>query len=178
MSAPMSAPVSAPADARTFVHALAERGYDLFTGVPCSILKGVIATLETQERVPYLPVSREDVAFGIAGGATLGGKRPVVLMQNSGLGVSINALISLQQIYELPCLLVITWRGYEGVDAPEHIVMGPVMPQVLDTFQVPFKTLEAETTPAQFEEVLDWAGEALAKTRRPVALLVRKGAFK
>jgi phosphonopyruvate decarboxylase len=53
-------------------------------------------------------------------GAYLGGKRPLVVMQNSGLGVSLNALGSLHILYELPVLLLVTWRGYQGKDAPEQ----------------------------------------------------------
>jgi phosphonopyruvate decarboxylase len=164
----------APAD---FLDALVERGFDLTTGVPCSLIKPLLAHLASQDRVPYLPATREDSALGVAAGATLAGQRPVVLMQNSGLGVSINALLSLQQIYELPCLLLITWRGYEGVDAPEHVIMGPAMPSLLDTLGVPHRTLEPDVDLAGAKELLAWADGALRETNKPVALLVRKGAF-
>ena len=167
-------PVTAPPE---FLAALRERGFDFFTGVPCSLVKGLLAYLDEQDEVPYLPVTREDVALGVAGGAAMGGKQPVVIMQNSGLGVSINAIISLHQIYEIPTLLLITWRGYEGVDAPEHIIMGPVMPQVLDIFAVPHRTLEHDAEPSAHLEALDWATQTLKETNKPVALLVRKGAL-
>lgn len=163
-----------------FLGALTERGFDFFTGVPCSLLKGVLAHLDEQDQVPYLPAAREDQALGVAGGAAMGGKNPVVLMQNSGLGVSINAIISLHQIYELQTLLVITWRGYQGVDAPEHIIMGPAMPELLDLFGVPHKTLlpaDEGGTEQAFQEALDWAKETLATTNKPCALLVRKHAL-
>ena len=73
--------------------------------------------------------TREDAALGVAAGAYLGGRLPMVLMQNSGLGVSVNALGSLHILYEMPVLLLVTWRGYEGKDAPEHLVMGEVLPR-------------------------------------------------
>ena len=60
-------------------------------------------------------------------------------MQNSGLGVSLNALGSLHILYELPCLLLVTWRGFEGKDAPEHLVMGDVLPRLLDLFGIPLQ---------------------------------------
>jgi sulfopyruvate decarboxylase subunit alpha len=59
-------------------------GYDFFTGVPCSLISGLIATLERHPRLPYVPAVREDVAVGLAAGAWLAGRRPMVLMQNSG----------------------------------------------------------------------------------------------
>ena len=105
------------------------RGFDFFTGVPCSLAEGLIAALERRPRggrEPYIPAVREDIALGLAAGAWLGGRVPAVLMQNSGLGTSANALVSLSLLYRLPVLLLVTWRGYEGKDAPEHIVMGEI----------------------------------------------------
>jgi sulfopyruvate decarboxylase subunit alpha len=160
-----------------FVDELLERGFDFFSGVPCSLIKNTLSALREQDRAPYIPAAREDSALGIAAGAAMGGKRPVVLMQNSGLGVSINALISLHDVYEIPCLLLITWRGYQGQDEPEHIVMGPVMPQVLDTFNIPHRTLEPEGDAADYRSALDWAQETMRQTSKPCALLVRKGAL-
>ena len=72
-------------------------GFDFFTGVPCSLAEGVIAALERHprgRREPYIPAVREDIALGLAAGAWLGGRLPAVVMQNSGLGTSANALNS------------------------------------------------------------------------------------
>jgi sulfopyruvate decarboxylase subunit alpha len=160
-----------------FLGALRERGFDVLSGVPCSIFKALLAYLDNQDDVPYLPAAREDQAMGFAAGAAMGGQRPVVLMQNSGLGVSINAIISLHQIYRIQTLLLITWRGYEGVDAPEHIIMGPAMPSILDTLEVPHRTLEPDCDAAGCLAALDWADTTLRETGKPVALLVRKGAL-
>ena len=165
-------PVVAP---EAFVGELRNRGFDFFAGVPCSLLKGLLAHLDAQDEFPYLAATREDSALGVAAGAAMAGKRPVVLMQNSGLGVSINALISLHHVYRIPTLLVISWRGYEGVDAPEHIIMGPAMPALLDMFEIPHRTLEPDAT--DFTAELDWADTTLRETNRPCALLVRKGAL-
>ena len=178
-SAPSAPVLAAPA----FVAALRERGFDFCAGVPCSLIKGVLAhltDLDAQGVLPYVPAAREDSALGIAAGAYLGGKLPVVLMQGSGLALSLNALVSLHQLYGLEVLLLITWRGYQGRDAPEHVVLGPLLPQVLETFGVPHRTLlpAAEGgTPARVAAELDWARETLSATRKPCALLVRQGAL-
>ena len=158
-----------------FVDALRDRGFDFYAGVPCSLIKGVLANLTEREDLPYVPAAREDGALGIAAGAFLGGKRPVVLMQNSGLGVSFNALFSLQKMYKLPCLLIITWRGWQGNDAPEHIEMGLVMPDLLDTAGIPHRTLDPDGTPGDILGTLDWADRTLNELGTPVAVLVRKG---
>jgi sulfopyruvate decarboxylase subunit alpha len=155
--------------ANRLVDRLLAAGFDFFTGVPCSLVRTLIAELE--RRGLYRSATREDLALGAAAGAYLGGKLPVVVMQNSGLGVSVNALASLHLLYDIPCLLVVTWRGYEGKDAPEHIVMGRIMPGLLDLLGVPHRAPLAE----ELERELAWASAELARTHKPVALVIRPG---
>ena len=79
-----------------------KQGFDFITGVPCSELK------ETLKQIDYVPATREDEAIGLAVGAYLAGKKPLVFMQNSGLGVSINAILSLLKPYDIKIKLLIT----------------------------------------------------------------------
>jgi len=150
---------------------LDRHGFDFFTGVPCSLVEDLIAALETHPRFPWLAAVREDVAVGLAAGAWLGGRRPVVVMQNSGLGTSLNALASLSLMYGLPALLLVTWRGYQGKDAPEHILMGEISPGLLDLLGIPHRVL----SPDSIEEHLAWATRELDAREIPVALLVPPG---
>jgi sulfopyruvate decarboxylase subunit alpha len=152
-----------------FLRFLLDVGFDFFTGVPCSLVKSLIATLE--ERGGYIAETREDAAVGLAAGAYMAGKQPVVIMQNSGLGVCLNALASLSLIYHLPCLLLITWRGYQGKDAPEHMIMGDISPRLLETVGIPYRVLEAEA----IQEALRWAAGMCKNTQKPVALLLPPG---
>src|SRR5712691_7850744 len=122
---------------KEFVALLEAQGYDFFSGVPCSLMESVISALESHPRLPYVPAVREDVAVGLAAGAWLAGRRPVVLMQNSGLGTSMNALASMALMYGIPTLLIVTWRGYQGKDAPEHILTGAITPQHLALLGIP-----------------------------------------
>ncbi|MFQ5881663.1 MAG: thiamine pyrophosphate-binding protein [Candidatus Methylomirabilales bacterium] len=154
--------------AEEFVKLLEEAGFDFFTGVPCSLMKGIFALLYRQG---YVQAVREDAAVGMAAGAYLGGKQPVVLMQNSGLGQSLNALASLNLLYKTPCLLLIGWRGYGGKDAPEHILTGQITPTLLEILGVPYQVLEEETIP----QAIQWSARLMKKDRIPVALLLRKG---
>ena len=95
--------------------ALLERyGFDFFAGVPCSLIEDLISALESHPRLPYVPAPREDVAVGLAAGAWFAGRCPAVLMQNSGLGTSLNALASLALMYGLPALLIGTWAGLKA----------------------------------------------------------------
>lgn len=158
---------------KEFTDLMEDRGYDFFTGVPCSFLEEIIAVLENHSRLPYLAAVREDAALGLAAGAWLAGRMPVVLMQNSGLGVSLNALASLSLLYKLPCLLLVSWRGYEGRDAPEHLLMGKIFLHLLETLGVHHRVLQAD----RFEEAVEWATTQMASCHEPVALLVPPNLF-
>ena len=150
---------------------LEAQGYDFFTGVPCSMIEGLIASLEVHPRLPYVPAVREDVAVGIAAGAWLAGRRPMVLMQNSGLGTSMNALVSLSLMYRLPALLLVTWRGHRGKDAPEHLLMGEISPALLEMLRIPHRVLSAET----IADDIAWGRTESDRLSQPVALLLPPG---
>jgi len=155
-----------------FVESLQNIGFDFFTGVPDSILGGIIATL--MERGLYTPAVREDEAVAMAAGAYMAGKTPAVLMQNSGLGTSLNTLMSLNLIYQQPCLLIVSWRGFQGKDAPEHLVMGQTMTQLLDAVRIPYRTLSEHS----LVDDLKWTSETFMNQRIPLALLLKKGVVK
>ncbi|OGL14470.1 MAG: hypothetical protein A3G97_11635 [Candidatus Rokubacteria bacterium RIFCSPLOWO2_12_FULL_69_21] len=154
-----------------FVDLLAQHRYDFFAWVPCSLLEGVLSALATRPRLPSLPATREDAAVGCAAGAWLAGGRPAVLMQNSGLGTGLNALASLSLMYRLPCLLVVTWRGFRGEDAPEHLLMGDISPRLLELAGIPHRALSAVSVEAD----LAWATRETFAREAPVALLVPPG---
>ena len=153
---------------RDFAARLERHGFDFFTGVPCSLIEDLIAVLERGSRAPYVAAVREDAAVGVAAGAWFGGRRPVVLMQNSGLGTSLNALASLSLMYGLPVLLVVTWRGFGGKDAPEHILMGEISPKLLELLGVPHRVPSVDS----LDTDLGWAAAEMDARQAPVALLV------
>jgi len=160
-----------------FLEALEANGYDFFAGVPCSLLKGVIRRFDEEPRYGYVSAVREDSALGMAAGAFMSGKQPAVFMQNSGLGVSMNAIVSLNVIYELPALIVVSWRGKDGQDAPEHLVMGEMMTRYFDEITLgemkglPWRILGADTLAEDVAAIT----ETIAARRVPGALIVPKG---
>jgi sulfopyruvate decarboxylase subunit alpha len=154
-----------------FLDALEKHGFNFFTGVPCSLFEGVTRILDAEPRYGYVSAVREDSALGLAAGAYLGGRQPVVLMQNSGLGVSVNALTSLHQIYDIPALLVVSWRGEAGNDAPEHLIMGAVMERLLELLRIPYALFDPATVDRDVESLT----RNMRATSKPVALIVRKG---
>ncbi|WP_437575748.1 thiamine pyrophosphate-binding protein [Sorangium sp. So ce887] len=154
------------------VAALKEAGFDFFAGVPCSLLKGLASLLDGDKGARYISATREDSAIGMAVGAWLGGRLPMVLMQSSGLGVSVNALASLSTMYEVPTLLVISWRGEGGNDEPEHVMMGEIMLPLLDLMKIPHRVLCASEP---MGPQVRWAKDVMLSTRRPAALIVPAG---
>ncbi len=158
---------------RIFVDKLRDSGFDFFTGVPCSLLSGLIASLEGDPDLGYIPSVREDAAVGLCAGAYLGGKQPVLLMQNSGLGYSLNAFTSLNLIYKIPVLVIMSWRGCGGQDAPEHIIMGGINEQLLETAGMEYAVLDEDSV----DRVLAGALKTIKDERVPYTLLVKKGLF-
>ena len=157
--------------ASQFCGMLKRYGFNFCTGVPCTILKDIILCLSSNPDLPYIPATREDEAMGIATGACLAGKQPIVMMQNSGLGSSINPLTSLDILYRIPMLLLISWRGYQGKDAPEHLIMGEAMLKLLDVLGVPYQVV-SEDNP---EAAISASVKVMRERGIPVAAILKSG---
>jgi phosphonopyruvate decarboxylase len=158
-----------------FLTFLREKGFSFATGVPCSYFSRMIDDFEIhQESITYIPATREDEAVGIASGVAFGGARAFVIMQNSGFATIGDALTSLAQLYKLPMLLIISWRGLApDRDFPEHSLMGDVTEDTLKGYQVPYW----ELTDEDWQRTIDTALSKMDETSRPVALLVKQGVF-
>jgi len=160
-------------DSEKFCKILIQNGFDFYTGVPCSFFKATINYILNATDLNYVIAANEGAAMGIAGGAYLGGKKPVVIMQNSGLGNTINPLTSLNMIYELPALMFISGRGYSVSDEPQHRIMGNVTHDVLKSIGMKYRDL-----PTQDEEIVKAIKEAeeyISKNRKPYAFVIKKG---
>ncbi len=155
-------------DSRGFISCLKENGFYSFSGVPCSILRVALTYLITDREVKYVPAVREDIAIGVASGAYLAGRKSAILIQNSGLGHIINALTSFNLIYKIPVLIFITWRGYQGKDAPEHKIMGRKTTGLLEKLGIQYKILSRE-----YQDDIKWALRLMERNREPVALIIK-----
>lgn len=169
-------------NAERLLEACASVGIDFYTGVPDSQLKGLCDTLYTRYGVGgrHVVAANEGGAVGLAAGRYLAtGKPALVYMQNSGLGNAVNPLTSLMddQVYGLPCLLVVGWRGEPGVhDEPQHVKQGEITLAQLELLGIPYFVLDKAMTDAEFEKA--FAGLALRlKEGRCAAIVVRKGAL-
>lgn len=155
-----------------FLDFLRKKDFSFATGVPCSYFSRMINEFENQEAIRYIPAAREDEAVGIASGVSFGGARAFVIMQNSGYATIGDALTSLAQLYKLPMLLIISWRGLEpDRDFPEHSLMGEVTEESLVGYRVPYWELRDE----DWQQTIELALTKMDETSRPVALLVKQG---
>jgi phosphonopyruvate decarboxylase len=163
-------------DAAGFVRALEQAAFGPFMGVPCSVFTPLIDHLGTLPADRHVLCTSEGEAMGLAGGFALAGRIPVVYMQNDGLGNAVNPLTSLQLLYGLPALLLVSWRGEPGQkDAPQHRVMGARLAGLLEQLQVPHVVLEPGAD--ALERALAEARAHCAAQSTPFALIVRKGYF-
>ena len=160
--------------AEDFLSEAAARGFDFYTGVPCSFLTPLINGVISDRTTRYVGAAIEGEAVAIAAGAWLAGRGPVVMCQNSGLGNTINPLTSLNWPFRIPTLLIVTWRGQPGLkDEPQHELMGQVMARLLDDIDIGhrlFPRREAEVGPA-----LQAAGAKMAERDLPYAFIMEKG---
>lgn len=152
---------------------LTSRGYKFFSGVPCSILKTILEVGLNEPQIKYIPAVRENAALGVASGAYLTGEKSGILIQNSGLGNIINALTSFNIIYKIPVLMFITWRGFNGKDAPEHLIMGKKTLSLLQDLEIPYRILSNA-----YKKDIDWAIKAMENKSIPVAIIIKDGQVK
>ncbi|HET7312972.1 phosphonopyruvate decarboxylase [Salinisphaera sp.] len=161
-------------EANDFIDRAAAYGYDFYAGVPCSFLTPFINTVIDSEKLTYISAANEGDAVALAAGRALAGKRPVAMMQNSGLGNAVSPLTSLTWVFRLPILLIVTWRGAPDVaDEPQHELMGRITTDMLDTMDLPW-----EIFPDDAEAVDDALARVEAhmdRTGRPYVLLMKKG---
>ncbi|MDD4579931.1 MAG: sulfopyruvate decarboxylase subunit alpha [Methanothrix sp.] len=141
---------------------------NLATSVPCVNLQELLALVENDEEIIHVPVTREEEGVGICAGAWMAGRRPALLMQNSGLGNSINALASLDMLYGIPLLMIISHRG--GKDEPiiGQVPMGQLTVPLLDAMKIRHYSPSPETA----EETVACAWEKAAEEKRPEAVLL------
>ena len=162
-----------------FVGWLESFGVDFYAGVPDSLLKPVCFYLTDHAGDKHVVAANEGGAVALACGYHLAtGKVPLVYLQNSGQGNTINPLLSLadRDVYSIPMLLLIGWRGEPGTkDEPQHVKQGKVTASLLDAMQIPYRVLPAE--PAAARRCVDELLPIAATESRPVALLVRKDTF-
>lgn len=163
------------------LQALEQRGIHTIIGVPDSTLKQFCDGLQNYKGNinHYVPVN-EGAAVGLAVGSYLAdGKPACVYMQNSGIGNAVNPIASLanRDIYGIPMLFLVGWRGEPGVkDEPQHVFQGKITCKLFEVLSIPYEVIDKDTTWEQMESILTEAFETLSGGEQ-FAIIVRKGTF-
>jgi len=144
-------------------------GVDFIVSLPCVNLGKIIEMVDCDPDIVHIPVTREEEGFGICAGAYLGGKKTAILMQNSGLGNSVNVLASLFKLYQIPIIMILSHRGTEGEFMSAQIPMGEATPGVLDALEIAYFLPE---TPEDACKVLSGAWLLSEMGGSPVAMLL------
>jgi phosphonopyruvate decarboxylase len=155
-------------------------GIEFYTGVPDSLLKDICAYITDQcDTNEHIIAANEGASVALATGYHLAtGKIPLVYLQNSGLGNTVNPLLSLadKEVYGVPMIVMIGWRGEPGIkDEPQHIKQGRVQNALLDAMEIPYEILDTKVP-----DVNGMIARLVQKTTTlgtPVALVVRGDTF-
>lgn len=163
-----------------FYNYLLKKEVEFFTGVPDSLLKDICAYItENTSSKDHIITANEGNAVALAAGYHMATQKiPLVYMQNSGIGNAVNPLLSLNdpEVYNIPALLMIGWRGEPGVkDEPQHVKQGKVTIDLLDAMKIPYLILDSDESSAQNQ--IDIAINKVKETNSSFAILIRKGTF-
>jgi sulfopyruvate decarboxylase TPP-binding subunit len=153
--------------ARELSKELISADFGPFFGTPCPLLAPLHTAL--QEQIGVLTVAREDNAIGIAAGTSLAGRTPVVLMQNAGLGQTVNAIAALVVPYRIPMLLVVSVTEAKVDSVQETKIMGRLTDPLLEGLGVEVVRLDPQEP---VSPQVDVVGNIVHRRLRPCALLV------
>ena len=146
---------------------LFNNGIENFIGVPDSTMKYFIEQGLKKNKI--LITTREEEAIGIAVGMTLSQSSSLVFMQNAGFANSLSTITSLVQLYKIPVIFLIGWRGFLKNDAPEHTKIGKIQPKLLQTLSLQSKIINEKNWKAS----CNWAIK-LIKEKKPCTLILKR----
>lgn len=163
-----------------FIATLKKEKLLFLTGVPCSYLTNFLEYITTQSNpLQHIRAASEGEAIGIATGYHLAtNKVPIVYLQNSGFGNTVNPITSLmdKEVYSIPAILLLTWRGKPGTkDEPQHKKMGRVMTNLLEDLEIPYEFADSDIrkTSATIKKIKKIA----VSEQHPIALIIEPGLF-
>ena len=146
---------------------LFNNGTENFIGVPDSTMKHFIDQGFKKNKI--LITTKEEESIGIAVGMSLSQSNSLVFMQNAGFANSLSTITSLVQLYQIPMIFLIGWRGFLKNDAPEHTKIGKIQPKLLQALSLQSKIINEKNWKAS----CDWALK-LIKEKKPCTLILKR----
>ena len=165
---------------KNFYEELKNNNIFFFSGVPDSLLKNFCAYItDNVKDKNHVIAANEGGAIALAAGHYLASGNPgLIYMQNSGQGNAINPLASLADpdVYQIPMLLIIGWRGEPGKkDEPQHVKQGKITLDLLNTLNIPYEILPKSNKDMKMS--LKKAFDYMNKNNAPYAIVIKKGTF-
>ncbi len=163
-------------DPKKFSDSLINNKLGPIVQVPCSYFKNLLNYLISTKAIRIISPVNEAIAMGIASGEYLStGTIPIVMIQNSGFLNTLNALTSLNEIYNIPIFYIISWRGKRDkiIDAPEHNVIGRKMEKTLKLFNIYYEDIDERT----FQSQIKLLASKAVREKKSVALLIKEDTF-
>ena len=151
-------------------NAIKDSGIDLILTLPCIMLKNLMELIEEKNEIKCISITREEEGIGIAAGAYLSGKIPALLIQNSGIGNSINAIKSLLQLFKIPIVFIMSHRGSEGEKILAQIPMGRLTPNLLDLLGIEKFVIDSEEKIKHIETAVKFS----SSTKESTCILLQK----
>jgi sulfopyruvate decarboxylase subunit alpha len=156
---------------RLIVNSLKRIGVELVLVVPDEWSRNLIQMIEDDPSMTLLYVTREEEGFGVAAGAFLGGKKAAMIMQTSGLGNSINVLASLNLVYQIPVVVLASFRGGPGEEYYHKLYVGTSIKQILSALRIPCYEISSEE---QIGEVITNSFIQSESSNTPIVVLIEK----
>jgi sulfopyruvate decarboxylase subunit alpha len=150
------------------VKSLARNGIGFVTTVPCKQLAGVIELVDSDLRFLHVPANKEDEGMGLCAGSFMGGKRACIIMQNTAIGVTINAIVTLIQYYSIPLPMLISYRGEVGEKVACQVEMAVHTKALLGQLNIPTYHFHGPEDVAELDGILNHA----FMSKKPVAILM------
>jgi len=139
----------------------------LVASIPCDKAKDLCFLLP--EHFRHICLTREEDGIGVCAGSVLAGGRPLLVIQSSGLGNSLNALMSLTKTYDLPLPILASWRGVENEIIPAQVPFNAALPKILDATGIPYTRVRDNS---EFGKIGDVITDAFEHSRAHVALVL------
>jgi len=145
-------------------------GINFATGIPCGVLREFIQAVTLNPRILHIPALNEREAVGLAAGAYLGGKIPLLYMQNSGFFVSSNDYASILALMKIPALSIISHRGCEGEDSTQHLLTGKHTTALLNGLEIFYNEIIND----DLEQAFLVAAQHAKRTSMPTVVLIKR----
>jgi len=154
--------------ARAVLEILKRNKIDIVSTLPCEKLSALLQLTAHDQALCHLGLNREENGVGISAGAFLAGGKPLMIIQSTGLGTLLNALMSLTVTYRLPLPILASWRGVHDERIEAQVPLGTALPKLLDALDLKH-TIIADA--AQLGSVEDVIQDAFENERPHIALI-------